>query len=163
MLLWLCPCQVTEHLPLLLCSEGHNSTTEDIWRSGLVGSTGTDSDVGRLKLTSVKATANITETQQKWPLSGFSVSILNSPKTNREPVLLAFPRSFSAKQVYLPSSARVTLRISRLPSSQMNTLGRKQRKNPHTFATKKRNELHNMKNSAQREVQKSSVCLYVHM
>lgn len=123
MLLWLCPCQVTEHLPLLLCSEGHNSTTEDIWRSGLFGSPGTDSDVRRLKPTSVKATANITETQQNWPLSGFSISILNSPKTKREPVLLALPRSFSAKQVYLPSSARVTLRISKLPSSQMNTLG----------------------------------------
>ena len=46
--------------------------------------------------------------------------------TNRDPVLLAFPRSFSAKQVYLPLSACVTLRISRLPSSQMNTLRRKQ-------------------------------------
>lgn len=61
----LCPCQVTEHLPLLLCSEGHNSTTEDIWRSGLFGSTETDSDVRHLKLTSVKAAANVIETLQK--------------------------------------------------------------------------------------------------
>lgn len=48
------------------------------------------------------------------------------PVTSRDPVLLSLPRSFSAKQVYLPSSARVTLRISRLPSSQMNTLRRGQ-------------------------------------
>lgn len=44
------------------------------------------------------------------------------PVTERDPVLLALPLSFSAKHVYLPSSDLVTLWISRLPSSQMKIL-----------------------------------------
>lgn len=78
-------------------------TTVDIWRSGQFG--GTESDDGFSRVNN--------HVYISW----------NLPVTNRAPVLLALPRSFSAKQVYLPSSARVRLRISRLPSSQMNTLG----------------------------------------
>jgi len=40
----------------------------------------------------------------------------------REPELLAFPLSFSAKQEYTPSSLVVALRISRLPSNMMEML-----------------------------------------
>lgn len=125
--------------------------------------------VMQLKLTSIKETINVMETWKhevrfQVVVLFFFILTLNLPKTSREPVLLALPRSFSAKHVYLPSSARVTLRISRLPSSQMNTLWRKQSeifKHLQIIEKEKRKELHEIKNSPQLEVQKSSACLYV--
>lgn len=97
--------------------------------------------------------------ERKWGIKSFKS--WSSPVTSRDPVLLAFPRSFSAKQVYLPSSARVTLTISRLPSSQINTLRRDVRK---FLAGQRGRERARerapaaMKYSSQCEGQKSSEC-----
>lgn len=51
--------------------------------------------------------------------------VWNLPVTDSETTLLALPKILLAKHVYWPSSDCVTSRISKLPSSQMNTLGHK--------------------------------------
>lgn len=105
----------------------NSSAAADSWGSGVFGEVQSDGADCQWRVASVNGDTLLgrgflNDTGKK--RADKNVKSCSSPVTSRDPVLLAFPRSFSAKQVYLPSSARVTLRISRLPSSQINTLRR---------------------------------------